>query len=201
MRHGLLQRRGGRLQGRLQLGLLLADAGGLALHVLRVAAPALLGGRRGGVLHPLVRQADGAAHPFGELGEFVPGLLGPLQPRAERAHLLLQVRLAAQSLFQLGLRRLLALLQLGLVRDFRTQGLAQPHQVVGQQPQPGIAQVGLDDLGLARDRRLAAQRLELAAQFVGEVLDAGEVGLHRVQLAQRLLLALAVLEDSRPPPR
>ena len=44
---------------------------------------------------------------------------------------------------------------------------------------------------------LPAQRLELAAQLAGEVLDPGEVGLHRVQLAQRLLLALAVLEDAR----
>lgn len=39
-----------------------------------------------------------------------------------------------------------------------------------------------------------AERFELAAQLTGEVGDAGEVGLHRVELPQRLLLALAVLE-------
>ncbi len=43
---------------------------------------------------------------------------------------------------------------------------------------------------------LAAQGLELAAEFVGQVLHAREVGLHRVQFAQGLLLALAVLEDA-----
>ncbi len=41
---GVLQRAFGRLQGGLQLGLLLADAGGLALHVLGVPAAPLLGG-------------------------------------------------------------------------------------------------------------------------------------------------------------
>ena len=70
------------------------------------------------------------------------------------------------------------------------------YEIVGEQPQPGVAQVGLDDGGPARDGRLPAQRLELAPQLVGQVLDAGEVGLHRVQLPQRLLLALAVLEDA-----
>ncbi len=44
--------------------------------------------------------------------------------------------------------------------------------------------------------RLPAQRLELAAQLAGQVVHPGQVGLHRVQLAQRLLLALAVLEDA-----
>ena len=69
-------------------------------------------------------------------------------------------------------------------------------QVVGEQPQPRVAQVGLDDGGAAGDLGLPAERLELAAQLDGEVLHAGEVGLHRVELAERLLLALAVLEDA-----
>ncbi len=46
----------GRLQRRFEFGLLLPDAGGLALQVLRVAAPALLGRRRGGALHARVGQ-------------------------------------------------------------------------------------------------------------------------------------------------
>ena len=78
-------------------------------------------------------------------------------------------------------------------------------QVVGGQPQPRVAQVGLDGLGAARHLGLPAERLELAAQFGGEVGQPGEVGRHRVELADRLFLALAVLEharglfDERPP--
>ena len=41
-----------------------------------------------------------------------------------------------------------------------------------------------------------AERLELTAQLGGEVGEPREVGLHRVELAERLLLALAVLEDA-----
>ena len=69
-------------------------------------------------------------------------------------------------------------------------------QVVGEQAQPRVAQVGLDDGGPPGHLGLPAQRLELAAQLGGEVLHPGEVGLHRVELAERLLLALAVLEDA-----
>ena len=69
-------------------------------------------------------------------------------------------------------------------------------QVVGEQPKPGVAQVGLHPCGPAGDLGLPAQRLELAAQLAGEVGQPGEVGLHRVELADRLLLALAVLEDA-----
>ena len=70
-------------------------------------------------------------------------------------------------------------------------------QVVGGQPQPRIAQIGLDGLGPARHLGLPAERLELAAQFGGQVRQPGEVGRHRVELADRLLLALAVLEHAR----
>ena len=70
------------------------------------------------------------------------------------------------------------------------------HQVVGGQPQPGVAQVGLDGLGAARHLGLAAQRLELAAQLGGQVGQPGQVGRHRVELADRLFLALAVFEHA-----
>ena len=69
-------------------------------------------------------------------------------------------------------------------------------EVVGEQAQPGVADVGLDDGGPAGDLGLPPERPELAADLAGEVLHAGEVGLHRLELAQRLLLALAVLEDA-----
>ena len=44
---------------------------------------------------------------------------------------------------------------------------------------------------------LPAKRLELAAQFRGEVLKPGQVAFHRIELAQCLLFALAVLENTR----
>ena len=69
-------------------------------------------------------------------------------------------------------------------------------QVVGGQPQPGVAQVGLHGLRAARHLGLAAQRLELAAQLGGQVGQPREVGRHRVELADRFFLALAVLEDA-----
>lgn len=197
----VLQRVLGRLQGRRQLRLLLADPGGLALQVLGVAAPALLGGRLGGAADPRVGQRDRAADPLGQLRQLVPGLLGALEPGREAAHLALQLGLAGERRPQLGLGRVLALLQLRLVGDLVAQRVPQGHQVVREEPEPGVAQVGLDDGGPAGDGGLPAERLELAAQFVGEVLDPGQVGAHRVQLPQRLLFPLAVLQDMRRPPR
>ncbi len=187
----------GRLQGGLQLGLLFADAGGLALHVLGVATAPLLGGRGGGALHPGVGQRDRAAYPLGELGELVPGLLCALEAWRELPYLVLQEGLALERLAQLLLGGLLALLQRGFVGDLCLEGFPEPYEVVGEEAEAGVAQVGLDDGGPSCHRRLAAQRLQLATQFVRQVLHAREVGLHRVQLAQRLLLALAVLEDAR----
>ncbi len=194
---GVLQGVLGRLQGRFEFRLLLADAGGLALQLLRIAAAALLGRRGGGALHPRLGQRHGAAHPLGELGQLVPGLLGALEARGQPADLVLQVGLAAQCLAQFPFGGLLALLERGLVGDLGLERLAQPYQVVGEEPEARVPQVGLDDGGPPRHRGLPAQRLELAPQLVGEVLHAREVGLHRVQLPERLLLALAVLEDAR----
>jgi hypothetical protein len=53
----------------------------------------------------------------------------------------------------------------------------------------------LDGLCATGHLGLAAQRLELTAQFGGEVSQPGHVGGRGIQLAQRLFLALAVLED------
>ena len=52
------------------------------------------------------------------------------------------------------------------------------------------------DCGLAGDLGLVPERLELAADLAGEVAQPGEVGLHRVELAEGLLFAAAVLEDA-----
>ena len=69
-------------------------------------------------------------------------------------------------------------------------------QVVGDQPGAGVADVGLDRRGPAGHLGLAAQRLELAADLAEQVAEPGQVALGGVELAERLLLALAVLEDA-----
>lgn len=140
-----------------QLRLLLADTGGLAFHVLRVAAPAVLDGLGGGVPVALFGQADGAADPFGELGEAVPGGLGLGEPRRQGPYLLFEAGLAPERRRQFGLDGGPALLERGLVGDLGAQGLAQGDQVVGEQPQPGVAQIGLDDGGPAGDLGLAGR--------------------------------------------
>ena len=88
-----------------------------------------------------------------------------------------------------------ALEQDRLVGQLLLQGGARGHQVVGHQPRPGVAYVGLHGLRPPGHLGLAAQRLELAADLAEQVAEPGEVALGGVQLAQRLLLALAVLED------
>ena len=69
--------------------------------------------------------------------------------------------------------------------------------VVGEQAQPGVPQVRLDGGGAPGERRLPAERPQAAAQLAGEIDQPGQVGLHRLQLAERLLLAPAVLEYPR----
>ena len=78
----------------------------------------------------------------------------------------------------------------------RCRSAASVHVVVGQQPEPGVAQLGLDDGRLPGHLGLPAEGLEPAAQLGGQVDQPGQVGLHGLQLAQRLLLALAVLEHA-----
>src|SRR5699024_11656466 len=56
---------------------------------------------------------------------------------------------------------------------------------------------GRDRLGPLRGPRLPAQRTELAGELRAEVREAVEVRLQTRELPQRLLLALAVLEDAR----
>jgi hypothetical protein len=114
-------------------------------------------------------------------------------------------RLCAAQLLELGFaglgRRQVALdagpplAQLGLVGDLLLQGRPKLDEVVGEQAQPGVARVGLHDRGATSHLGLPAERFELAPELGREVLHPREVGLHRVELAQRLFLALAVLED------
>ena len=87
--------------------------------------------------------------------------------------------------------------QRGLVRLLLLEVRRYLRQVVGEQARACVARRRLDRLRLARDLRLLAERAELAPNLAREVLDAREVPLHRVELPERLLLALAVLEDAR----
>lgn len=194
---GVLQRVLGRFEGGGEFGLLLPDAGGLAFQFLGVAAAPLLDGFGARAADPGVGEADGAADAFGELGEGVPGVLGALEARREAAYLAFEGGLAALGGLEFGLGGVAAPLQFGLVGDLGAERAGEGDEVVGEEAEPGVAQVGLDDGGAPGDGGLAAEGFELAAQFLGEVLDAGQVGLHGVEFPQRLLLALAVFEDAR----
>lgn len=149
------------------------------------------------MLGPLAGDADRRRHPFGQGGQREPGLLDRLGPAGQLAERLL-VRgelLGGHRQPRRGLVVLAAHGGLGLEDGL---ALAPPvDQVVGGQPQPGVAQIGLDGLRATGHLGLTAQRFELAAQLGGQVGEPGQVGRHRVEFAQRLFLALAVLEHPR----
>ena len=195
----------GRLQPLAQHGLLLAQAFRFPFQLIRVPAGTWLVGLGGQVGMPFLGQAGHAADPLGQRGQAEPGLLRSGQPGC----VLLLVRVQrgfplpgpGQILFQGGAPGQGGCL-VGLVPFQRGRG---GDVVVGEQPQPGIPQVGLDDRGTPGQGRLAAQRLEAAPQLSSEVDQPGQVDLHRLELAERFLLAAAVLEhpgrllDQRPP--
>ena len=83
-----------------------------------------------------------------------------------------------------------------LVGHLAVELAVQVDEVVGEQAKPRVSQFGLYAGGSAGDLGLPAERLELAAQLRGQVGQSGQVGLHRLELAKRLLLALAVLEHT-----
>ena len=90
-----------------------------------------------------------------------------------------------------------SLAQRRLVGHLRRKGLAELGEVIGHEAQSGVAGLGLDDRRTAGDLGLTPQRLQLTAQFSRQIGQPREVALHRIQLAQGLLLALAVLEHAR----
>ena len=193
----LQQRAPGRHYGGDQHLLLLGDRLGLGVELVGIPAGGARLARRGEMAGALLGQAHGPREPLGQRRQAVPGVLGGGQARRVLRERRLQPLLLDPPGRELRLHlgapgagaRLVGLLLRELV--------PQRDQVVGGQPQPGVAQLGLHGLGAARDLGLPAERLELAAQLGGEVGEPGEVGLHRVELAERLLLALAVLEDAR----
>ena len=138
----------------------------------------------------------GAAEPLGQRGQREPGLLRPGQHGRGLLGGLVELVLPGPGLGHLLLQGGAPGQHGGLVRLVPPQVGGERHVVVGEQPQPRVAQLGLDDRGLPGHLGLPAQRLEPTAQLGGEVDQPGQVGLHRLQLAQRLFLALAVLEDA-----
>ncbi len=173
--------------------LLGTDAGRLGLQLDRVAPGGDLR-LRGRVAHPFGGQPGGAAQPLAQAGQPEPGLLRAGQRRQVLPQRRLEGGLGLAGRRQRCLDLSAALQQDRLVRELLLQRRARRHQVVGHQPRPGVAYVGLHGLRPPGHLGLAAQRLELATDLAEQVAEPGEVALGGVQLAQRLLLALAVLE-------
>jgi hypothetical protein len=115
------------------------------------------------VLCALAGDAHGRADTLGQRREPKPGLLGLVRALTEAVH----GRLVGFELDGSGVEAggqlvvFTAKRRLGLVRvlEFRSPR----DQVVCGQPQPRVAQVGLDGLGATGHLGLAAERLELAA--------------------------------------
>ena len=148
------------------------------------------------ILLPLTGDAHRGAHPLGQRREPEPGLLSGLGARRQRGDrsliggkLLGCRRQPCGRLVMLAAQGRLDIVGAGELR-------APDHQVVGGQPKPGVTQIGLNGLRAPRHFGLTAQRLELSAQFGGQVGQSGKVGGGGVQLAERLLLALAMFEDA-----
>ncbi len=196
------QLRAGRLQpgaGALELGEQLLLGGGHLLGLgLQLVGVGTAG--RGGfdvqVLGALAGDAYRRADSFGQGRQPKPGLLSGFRALRQRRQ-----RGLVRGQFLGGhrhpCRRLVVLAaqrRLGVVGVVEL-GLPDDH-VVGGQPQPGVAQVGLDGLGATGHLRLAAKGFELAAQLGGQIGQPGQVRRHRLELADRLLLALAVLEHT-----
>jgi hypothetical protein len=177
--------------------LLLGELGGLLLELLRVPA------RRGrrldrllGVADPLDRERLGAADALLDALEREERLLGPGEGREVLAQGRLERRLPLARRLALRLDLLLAGHEQGLVGELLVQRGPSGHEVVGHEAGPGVAHRRLDAGGPACHLGLAPERLELAADLAEQVAQPGQVALAGVELAERLLLALAVLEDA-----
>jgi hypothetical protein len=193
---GLVQARLVLGQGGAHLHLLLAQLLGLGVELVRVAAGPLLLRLGGEVAPALGGELMRRAQPLAQRGQPQERLLGLGQHRRVLGQRRLQIGQTGLDLLVRGLDLLAPLAQGGLVGDLAVERLAQRREVVGEQAQLGVAQVGLDAGRAPGHLGLPAQRLELAAQLGGEVGEPVQVDLRRLQLAQRLLLALAVLEDA-----
>ncbi len=150
----------------------------------------------GGVPAPFRGQGSRATQSFAQPGERGPRVLGRRQRGQVVAQGRLEGTLPRAPGRQVGLDGGAPLDQHRLVGELLLEGGAGAEQVVGQQSSPCVAGVRLDGGCASGDLGLAAQRLELAPDLVGQVGEAVEVPVGGVELAECLLLALAVLEDA-----
>ena len=193
----LLQRDAVLLDLGLDRVLLLAHLRGLGLQRLGVAAGRdVAGGDPLGVADPLGGQGLGAAQPLAQPGQREPGLLGLRQRGQVLAQRRLEPALGLLGRGLLGLDLLAAGDQDRLVGELLLERGARGDQVVGDQPGLGVADRRLDAGRTPGHLGLPAQRLELAADLAEQVGEPGQVAVAGVELAERLLLALAVLEDA-----
>ena len=178
--------------------LLAAHPPGLGLQLFGVATAMLdrVLGRAGSVAHPLARQRPGAVQPLAQTGQGEPGLLGLRQRGQVLAQLRLEPRLGLPGRLGVSLDPLPAFEQDRLVGQLLLQRGGGADEVVGEQPGAGVADVGLYGGRAPGDLGLSPERLELAADLAEQVAQPGQVAVGRVELAERLLLALAVLEDA-----
>ena len=178
-------------------GLLCSHRLGAALHLVGIAVGEGGFGRIGGIANPLVGQGLCAPDPVAQPGQAEPGVLGSRQ----RGEILTQGRLESGLLltggrgqgFDLGA----ALDQDRFIGDLLSQRGARGDEVVGDEAGLRITQVGLHSGRLAGHLGLTTQRLELAPDLVEQVGQSGEVAVGGIEFAQRLLFALAMLEDPR----
>ena len=148
----------------------------------------------GGPPKPFASQFRGARDPVPHSGQAIPGLLRASRRRRVLGELPGQARLVLAGGEDRGLDVSAPGPAGRLVGELPLERRTGADQVVGEQPRPGVAEVGLDSGRPPCHVGLLAQRLQLAADLTEQVLDPGQVRLGRVQPAQRLLLALAVLE-------
>ena len=190
---GGLQRRTGTGKFGEQSALLLSHLVGLGVERIGIRTGA---GSRFGlqVLLTLAGDPHRGADPLGQGREPEPGLLCGLGPRRQRG----DSGFTGGELFRCRRQPRGGVVVLASQRGLDVVGPgelgAANDKVIGGQSQPGVAQVGLNGGRAARHLGLAAQRFELPTQFGGQVRQPGQIGRGGVQLAQRLLLALAVLE-------
>ena len=180
------------------LGLLRGQPVGLGVELGRIPTVLVLGLLdAGGVADPFGGEALGAAQSFPERSQGREGLLSGGQGGQVLTERGLECSLALTA----GGLRLLDLLTPGdqhaLVSELLLQGAPRRDQVVGEDPGLGIADVGLHGRRTPRDLGLPPERLELATNLAQQVVEPGQVAVGGVELAERLLLALAVLEDAR----
>src|SRR5262245_51010930 len=178
-------------------GFLGLDLRRLLIHLCWLASPPVILSLGRQMSRPFRGQARRTAETLAQTRESIPGLLGLGELRCGRGQSVVQCLLATFGRGETGLDPCSAISQGRFVGDLLVELGPQLHEVVGEKSELRIAQVGLDDGCLASDLSLLAERLELAAELSGEVLQPGEICLHGVKLPQRLLLALAVLEYAR----